>query len=89
MRLPHRLAAAAQALNSFAHPPMNRLNKRARTSATEVGRPADSNSFPCTLIHGDLKAENLFFSEDIDPACAAVDFQWAGTGESVKCMHLN
>ena len=31
------------------------------------------------LVHGDYKAENLFFSEDRGaPECAACDFQWAG-----------
>ena len=81
-RLPHRLAAAAVALNACAHPaPAASSKKRAHTGEKANGHLSESQHPLHTLIHGDFKAENLFFNHSGDSVtCGAVDFQWAGGG---------
>lgn len=79
---PKRLFAAAAPIDRALHPPQPNAAepKRRRTARHELPAPRRLNR---VVVHGDFKAENLFFEPHVsgpNPRCAACDFQWAGLG---------
>ena len=81
---PTRLFAAAEPIDRALHPPpppdTTEPSKRRRTARHELPAP---RLLRRVVVHGDFKAENLFFEPHVsgpNPRCAACDFQWAGLG---------
>ena len=79
---PKRLFAAAAPIDRALHPPQPNAAepKRRRTARHELPAP---RLLRRVVVHGDFKAENLFFEPHVsgsNPRCAACDFQWAGLG---------
>ena len=79
---PKRLFAAAAPIDRALHPPSPDAAepKRRRTARHELPAP---RLLRRVVVHGDFKAENLFFEPHVsgpNPRCAACDFQWAGLG---------
>ena len=80
---PKRLFAAAAPIDRALHPPPPNAaepSKRRRTARHELPAP---RLLRRVVVHGDFKAENLFFEPHVsgpNPRCAACDFQWAGLG---------
>jgi len=84
--LPKRLAASADAVQHRLYGEANQAVREQGTRETSRKKRKMESCFtePQTVITGDFKAENLFFSLPKEgrgtPVCAAVDFQWAGGG---------
>ena len=78
---PKRLFAAAAPIDRALHPPPPNAAEPKRRR-TDVAPPAP-RLLRRVVVHGDFKAENLFFEPHVsgpNPRCAACDFQWAGLG---------
>lgn len=82
---PTRLFAAAAPIDRALHPPPPDAAepKRRRTARHADVAPPAPRLLRRVVVHGDFKAENLFFEPHVsgpNPRCAACDFQWAGLG---------
>ncbi len=74
--LGNRIRACAQAVNAFVHP----TDSSSIGDAPELQKLSKCRLQEITILHGDLKAANLFFNAE---SCAGVDFQYSGLGLGV------